>query len=118
MDTKILNTKKEELLKRQTEMLAKAFEAKVKLTPEEKTQFDAITAEVDEISADIKRIEVVNKGKLEIASPRQTAALNTEIKSKGKFMAFAGSYKPSKVLDVNEDYVNSLWKACKTQASF
>jgi HK97 family phage major capsid protein len=116
MDTKILNTTKEELLQKQTNLLMKARESK-KWDAEDKKVFDALTVEINEVSEDIKRYEFVNKGKLEIATPRQTAAIVDSSKT-SKFMAFAGSYNPSKVLNVTEDHVSKFWAACKNPATF
>lgn len=69
MDSKILNTRKAELLAHQEQMLNAAQEAKVKLTPAQEEQFANATAEINSIDQTLVRMAAIEKGKKEVALP-------------------------------------------------
>jgi HK97 family phage major capsid protein len=69
MDSKILNTRKNELLDAQTKMLAAAQEAKVKLTDVQETQFNDAVAEIHDIDTNLARMAAIAKGKGEVGAP-------------------------------------------------
>lgn len=101
MDSKVLNTRKSELLAAQEQMLNKAVEAKVKLTAAEEEQFKNATAEISDINETLTRMAGIEKGKLEIGKPTSAAFVPQEKKS-GKQVLSA-------------EYCKAFWAALQTR---
>jgi HK97 family phage major capsid protein len=119
MDTKALNTRKQELLKEQQRMLQNSIESKVAFTESDNTQFENMTKELDSIALSISRAESIKKGLDEIGVTNASAVVTTTSTAK-KFYAMGG-YKNATVLPsdkVNDTYVKNFWASLKDQASF
>lgn len=83
MDSKILNTRKSELLANQESILNVAQTAARKLTVAEEETFANATAEINSIDLTLVRMAAIEKGKKEVAQPTSDAFVpNTE--SRGK----------------------------------
>jgi HK97 family phage major capsid protein len=116
MDTKLLNKRKDEILNVQESMLKKALEAKVQLTETENTQFENLSKELDAINVNISRFEAISKGRIEVASPAQTAAITTNSAATKKFYAL-GSTRDSigarDLTTVDSAYAEGFWQSLK-----
>ncbi len=114
MDPKLLNTRKKEILDAQEVMLKAAVENKSQLSAADETTFTNLSNELDALNANLARIEALNKGKLEIAAPREQAAI-TNTSTTAKFFAVGGYRKPTK-LSITADYVKDFWASLRTKA--
>jgi len=101
MDSKILNTRKSELLASQELMLNQATEAKVKLTDAQEAQFTAATAEITSIDQTIARMKAITAGKLEVGAPT-TEVFVPKAEKVGKQVLSA-------------EYCAAFWNALKTR---
>lgn len=127
MDTTVLNKRKAELLDQQEKMLKAATDAKV-WSADDNAKFEAFSKEIDDLNGQIKRAEAVNRGKLEIANPREVAAVVDNAAKEPKFRCLGGTRRtngnrrvisattPLKIQD--EAYIAKFWRACKSKNDF
>jgi HK97 family phage major capsid protein len=101
MDSKILNTRKSELLAAQELMLNQATEAKVKLTDAQEEQFKNHTSEIASIDQTLARMAAIAKGKSEVSLPGSDLFVPT-VKDEAK-----------KVLSA--EYCNAFWNMIQTR---
>lgn len=116
MDTKVLNTRKKEILDAQEVMLKAAVESKAALSAADETAFANMSAELDSINTHIARFEAINKGKSEVGTIREQVILSNS-STAPKFFA-AGGYRTSTTLDITEDFNKKFWSSLKTKSTF
>jgi HK97 family phage major capsid protein len=115
MDTKILNSRKKEILDAQEKMLKNAMESKVALTAADEAAFAAMTSELDAINTNLSRYAAIEKGKSEVGSPREQAVVADSKAS--KYFAFGG-YRTATPVNVTEDYVKGFWQSLRSKSEF
>jgi HK97 family phage major capsid protein len=115
MDSKNLNKRKSELLDQQELMLKRAHEAKVNLTESENAQFENFTKEISDIDVNIKRVEAINRGKLEVGTPASDATITT---SETKKFYAAGGYRTPTTLDASKVDQKAFWASLKSKQAF
>ncbi|HLX83801.1 MAG TPA: phage major capsid protein [Terriglobales bacterium] len=101
MDSKILNTKKAELIAAQELMLKAAMDASVKLTAAQEEQYTNHTAEINSINQTLVRLAEIEKGKKEVAAPTSEAFVPTASKNGKKVLSAA--------------YEKAFWNALATR---
>jgi HK97 family phage major capsid protein len=114
MDTKILNSRKKELLDAQEVMLKNAVDTKTALSAADEAAFANMTSELDAINTNITRYAAIEKGKSEVGSPRE-AAVVTENKAGSKFFALGG-YRTPTAVNTTSEYVKGFWQSLKSKA--
>lgn len=110
MDSKILNTRKSEILDQQELMLKKATEAKVALTATEEAQFENYTKELDEINKNLTRFSAISKGRTEVGTPRTSPVISDTTAATKKFLAY-GDTRRGNQIELSEDYAKGFWNA-------
>jgi HK97 family phage major capsid protein len=104
MDTKILNARKMEILDAQEKMLKSATENKVAMSVADEASFTNMTSELDTINITLSRYAAIEKGKVEVATPREQAIItNTTSSSKKTFS------------NCTADYATAFWNALSTR---
>jgi HK97 family phage major capsid protein len=114
MDTKILNSRKKEILDAQEKMLKNASDLKIALTATEEAQFAAFTNELDSINANITRYKAIEQGKSEVGAPRE-AAIVAENKA-AKFFAMGGYRTATPLANASPEYVKGFWQSLRSKA--
>jgi HK97 family phage major capsid protein len=102
MDTKILNTRKSELLSQQELVLNQAQEAHVALTPAQEENFKNATAEITSIDTTLARMEAIAKSKAEVNLPTSNPFIAPTIKAKNN----------AKV-GFSDEYISEFWNHFK-----
>ena len=113
MDTKILNTQKNELLDKQEQMLRAATESGTKIVD---ADWDSISNRLDEININLARAAAVEKGKAEVSTPRETPIVTDS--AKAKFFALGVSRSTTPLPSVTADYVKQFWASMTDPQSF
>ena len=113
MAIKILNTRKKEILDAQEKMLKNAVETKTQLSASDETAFTALTTELDQVNANIARYEAVNKGRVEVATPREQAVISNST-NPVKFYAAGGYRKATPLTNCSEEYVKGFWSSLRS----
>jgi len=117
MSKELLNKRKDEVLKQQSDMLAAAVTNKAKFTEAQEAQYSAMSAELDEINTNIARFEAIAKGKAEVGTPREVPEIaNTAQKT--KFFALGGYRAATELPTITDDYVKKFWSSLKSGATF
>jgi HK97 family phage major capsid protein len=117
MDTKILNTRKKELLDAQSTMLDTANAAKRQLTGDEEIAYTNIANELTGVETNIARYASIEKGRAEVGAPRETPVITSSTAS--KFFAFAGGSKATTPLPTcTSEYSKGFWASLKSRATF
>jgi len=116
MDSKVLNKRKSELLDQQTKLVQSALETKVKMTKAEDEQYEALSAEIEDLNTNIKRFDAIAMGKLQVGAP-STPAVIADAEKKSKFYAMGGYRKATELGDVNADYVKNFYSSLKSTSS-
>jgi HK97 family phage major capsid protein len=117
MSKELLNKRKAELLKVQSDMLTAAVTNKAKLTDTQEKQFNDATAELDEINTNLARFEAIAKGKSEVGTPREVPVVSNE-KTQTKFWAMGGYRTPTELPEVTTDYTKKFWSSLKSSSTF
>jgi HK97 family phage major capsid protein len=98
-DSKVLNTRKAELLDQQERMLNQAQERKSALTAAEEETYKNFSTEIDSINTTIARMDAIAKGKLQISQPTSTPVI----------LDFKGDKK--KYSNCTAEYAKAFWSA-------
>jgi HK97 family phage major capsid protein len=91
MDTKILNSRKKELLDQQEKMLNAASEAKRDLTTVEEESYAVMAKEIESLNTNISRFDAIAKSKSEIVIPSSDIVV-PNFKQKSKYSNCSAEY--------------------------
>src|ERR1700693_777836 len=102
MDTKVLNTRKNELCDQQLLMLNQAQEAHVNLTPAQEESFKNAEAEIKNIDITLARMDALTKSKAQINEPTSTPLIVPGIKAKNNTK-----------IGFSDEYIAEFWNHFK-----
>ena len=102
MDTKILNSRKKELLDQQEKMLNAASESKRALTTAEEENYTVMVKEIETIDSNLARFNAIAKSKLEISTPTSEVVVPEFGNTKKNFW---------KASNCSAEYSENFWKA-------